>query len=115
MFDKDLLCTPKSSCGARSDFLEVIKMAVNELEFLEMLLKDEKESKKWVIPDWLETINKMGELEEFMKINFSEDSPEKIMAVAENMQQALKGGGCRYKKGLVFFNGKENFPIKREF
>ena len=50
-----------------------------------------------------------------MKINFSEDSPEKIMAVAENMQQALKGGGCRYKKGLVFFNGKEIFPIKREF
>ena len=46
MFDKDLLYTPESSCGARSDFLEVIKMAVNELEFLEMLLKDEKESKK---------------------------------------------------------------------
>lgn len=27
MFDKDLLYTPESSCGARSDFLEVIDMA----------------------------------------------------------------------------------------
>lgn len=88
---------------------------MTELKYLEMVLADEKEKTKWIIPDWLEKINRMGALEEFMKINFSEDSPEKIMAVAENMQQALRGGGCHNKKELIFFNGKEIFPIKREF
>ena len=82
MFDKDLLYTPESSCGARSNFLEVIKMAVNELEFLEMLLKDEKESKNGFGKQ-----NKSAEFEHFCDLATREIE---LIADDENTAESLK-------------------------
>ena len=50
-----------------------------------------------------------------MKIDFSVDSTDEIIRVAENLHTSLKGQGVRVRKKdgkLVYFDGEEIYPIK---
>ena len=88
---------------------------INEMKYLEETIRDLKESKKYVVPDWLEKLNDLKILEEFMKIDFSVDSTDEIIRVAENLHTSLKGQGVRVRKKdgkLVYFDGEEIYPIK---
>ena len=85
---------------------------LKETKYLEETIEDLKEKTKFIVPDWLEKINKLQNLEKFMKLDFSGNT-EEIIRVAENLQQELKGGGIRLRKNkLVYFDGKEIYPIK---
>ena len=64
---------------------------INEMKYLEETIRDLKESKKYIIPKWLEKLNDLKILEEFMKIDFSVDSTDEIIRVAENLHTSLKG------------------------
>ena len=87
-------------------------MTNKETKYLEETIKDLKEKTKFIVPDWLEKINKLQNLEKFMKLDFSGNT-EEIIRVAENLQQELKGGGIHLRKNkLVYFDGKEIYPIK---
>ena len=91
---------------------EVVGMTSKEIKYLEETIADLKESRRFIVPDWLTKINKLQTLEEFMNLDFSGDI-EKIVQIAENLQQELKGHGIHVKKNkLVYFDGKEIYPIK---
>ena len=89
-------------------------MTNKEIKYLEGTIADLKEKQKYFVPDWLTKINKLKSLEKFMSINFSEIADqEQVLRIAENLQQELKGGGVHLRKDkIVYFDGKEIYPIK---
>ena len=87
-------------------------MTNKEIKYLEETIEELKEQRKFIVPDWLTKINRLKNLEKFMNLDFSGDS-EEIVRVAENLQQELKGSGIHLRKNkLVYFDGKEIYPIK---
>lgn len=83
-------------------------------EYMEKTIQDLKEQQRYFVPDWLEKLNQLNVLEQFMSINFSDIEDEKqVLRIAENLQTALKGRGVRKRHNeIVYFNGKEIYPIK---
>lgn len=87
---------------------------MTDMEYLEKTIEDLKEKEKYFVPDWLEKVNQLNVLEDFMSIDFSDVTDEKqVLRIAENLQTALKGRGVRKRHNkLVYFDGKEIYPIK---
>lgn len=87
---------------------------MTDVQFLEETIEELKEREKYFIPDWLEKLNQLNVLEKFMNINFSDiEDQNQVLRIAENLQTALKGRGVRKRHNeIVYFDGKEIYPIK---
>ena len=86
---------------------------LEENKFLEGLLQDAKDKQKYIIPDWLEKLNQLEMLKQFMTIDFTAATAEEILHISENLQQELKRCGIHNHKGeLHYFDGKEIYSIK---
>ena len=87
---------------------------MTDMEYMEKTVEDLKEREKYVVPDWLEKVNQLNVLEKFMSINFSDiEDQNQVIRIAENLQTALKGRGVRKRHNeIVYFDGKEIYPIK---
>ena len=87
---------------------------MTDMEYMEKTVEELKEQQRYFVPDWLEKVNQLNVLEDFMNINFSDiEDQNQVLRIAENLQTALKGRGVRKRHNkLVYFDGKEIYPIK---